>query len=159
MGADDVHVQDAMDQLSQRANGTTPWSALSAREYIPGPNPDERLDLIDTTGGVYSLHVNMQGTLVALGQGSGPVLKIATGPWGESASTVPTGIGPSAYPYRYTGQRQDPFVPSLYNYKVRSYIPGMARFLQPDPTGAKAGPNLYAYAEDDPITTLTQAGI
>ncbi len=68
-----------------------------------------------------------------------------------------TGTGAAAYPYRYTGQRLDTFA-NLYDYKARSYIPGMGRFLQPDPKGAAAGPNLYAYVHNDPVNKADPSG-
>jgi uncharacterized protein RhaS with RHS repeats len=34
-----------------------------------------------------------------------------------------------------------------------------ARFLQPDPLGYTAGPNLYAYVGDDPLNSVDPSGL
>ena len=39
---------------------------------------------------------------------------------------------------------------------ARSYSPTLGRFLQPDPIAAEG--NLYAYAEDSPITKADPSG-
>jgi RHS repeat-associated protein len=100
----------------------------------------------------------MIGTLVALSQSGNPVLKLATGPWGESTAAVSAATGATAYPYRYTGQRQDVFA-NLYDYKARSYMPATGRFTQTDPSGTADNINLYAYASDDPINGSDPTGL
>ncbi len=158
MSGDGVHDQDVADSLYQRPNGATPWTSLGSRSYVPGPDPDERLAFIDADGTIRVAHINMIGTLVALSQSGNPVLKLATGPWGESTAAVSAATGATAYPYRYTGQRQDVFA-NLYDYKARSYMPATGRFTQTDPSGTADNVNLYAYASDDPINGTDSTGL
>ncbi len=41
----------------------------------------------------------------------------------------------------------------------RYYAPELGRYLQPDPLGLAAGPNLYAYVENNPLSSIDPSGL
>ncbi len=45
-----------------------------------------------------------------------------------------------------------------YDYSQRQYIPSLGRFAQPDPTGFRDGPNLYAYVGNNPLSGRDASG-
>ena len=59
--------------------------------------------------------------------------------------------------FQYTGQAR--MAPGLYNYRARAYAPALGRFLQPDPIGYAAGPNIYGYVSGDPINLVDPFGL
>jgi RHS repeat-associated protein len=68
---------------------------------------------------------------------------------------VPAGQDQVGFGGKY-GYYQDPT--GLYLLGCRYYDPTNARFLTRDPTGYQAGPNLYAYCGDNPITRSDPEG-
>jgi len=53
-------------------------------------------------------------------------------------------------PWRYRGKRVDKEIDLIY-FGYRYYDPQLGRWITPDPLGAIDGPNLYAYAQNNPI--------
>jgi RHS repeat-associated protein len=70
-------------------------------------------------------------------------------------TAVPAGQDQIGFGGKY-GYYQDPT--GLYLLGCRYYDPINARFLTRDPTGYQAGPNMYAYCEDNPITRSDPEG-
>jgi RHS repeat-associated protein len=62
---------------------------------------------------------------------------------------------PVAQPYRFAGNYQDPT--GLYHLKARYYDANIGRFTQPDPSGQKQNP--YLYAEGDPVNRIDPNGL
>ncbi len=60
-------------------------------------------------------------------------------------------------PYQFTGREREGG--DLYYYRARYYDPRLGRFIQPDPLGLLAGPNPYAYAENNPVNFLDPSGL
>ncbi len=61
-------------------------------------------------------------------------------------------------PYTYGGKRL--LLPlDLYDSRARQYSPSLGRFLQRDPNGMADGPNLYAYAGNNPATFIDPLGL
>jgi RHS repeat-associated protein len=70
--------------------------------------------------------------------------------------TVP--LGPdSGNSLQYTGRENDGT--GLYYYRARYYGAVLKRFISEDPVGIEAGPNSYAFVEDDPISLVDPDGL
>ena len=78
-----------------------------------------------------------------LGEGSGEPL-LEYGPFGESAPPFP---GPG---FGFASKCYEP-LSGLYFNRARFYDPTSGRFTQPDPKGLVDGPNLYAFARNNPM--------
>ena len=59
--------------------------------------------------------------------------------------------------YRYTGKERDS-ESGLYYHGARYYAPWLARWISADPGGLVDGPNLYQYAENNPIVHSDSTG-
>ncbi len=60
--------------------------------------------------------------------------------------------------FRYTGREASDNT-GLYYYRARYYSPSQSRFIQEDPLGLAAGPNVYAYVNNDPIDLIDPLGL
>ncbi len=61
-------------------------------------------------------------------------------------------------PWRYRGKRVDKEIGLIY-FGYRYYDPEIGRWTSPDPLGSIDGPNLYAYARNNPITYIDAFGL
>jgi RHS repeat-associated protein len=59
--------------------------------------------------------------------------------------------------YRYSGKERDDTT-GLYYYGARYYVPWLGRWLNPDPSGASDGLNLYMFVGDNPVSKLDPDG-
>lgn len=91
------------------------------------------------------------GSVIGVSDASGVVTPYAYGPYGEPQSWAGSR-------FRYTGQMAIPEA-QLYHYRARAYDPVMGRFLQTDPIGYEAGPNVYAYVGGDPVNATDPSGL
>jgi RHS repeat-associated protein len=79
--------------------------------------------------------------------------------FGEVApNTAPSGGSPFILNLRYPGQYAD--AESGLNYNIhRYYDPSVGRYIQADPMGLRAGPNLYAYVRNNPYVLYDPYGL
>lgn len=61
-------------------------------------------------------------------------------------------------PWRFSSKRLDE-ESGLINFGRRFYDPATARWISPDPLGFEAGPNLYAYVYNNPISRIDLYGL
>jgi RHS repeat-associated protein len=107
---------------------------------------DEVFTRTDSSGSFTPLK-DALGSTIALVDSSGIVQ--TTYSYDPFGGTSVSGSG-NANEFQYTGRENDGG--GLYYYRARYYSPLLGRFINEDPLGfAGSGPNLYAYAEDDPI--------
>jgi RHS repeat-associated protein len=71
--------------------------------------------------------------------------------FGEEQNTHPN-------PWRFSSKRTDDDTHLVY-FGRRYYIPSHGRWLTPDPLGFDAGPNLYAYVSNSPLTHVDPYGL
>jgi len=95
-------------------------------------------------------HCNHLGTPLALIDAQQPriVWHAELNPWGNRLEEFnPEGI---AQHIRMQGQHHDEETGLFYN-RYRYYVPHAGRYLTQDPVGLGGGPNLYSYAEGNPL--------
>jgi RHS repeat-associated protein len=79
-------------------------------------------------------------------------------PYGTSAYRAGTSAAEvSLKRYRYTGKERDEET-GLYYHGARYYAPWLGRWTAADPIGLQAGPNLYRYCSDNPMTFVDPNG-
>ena len=114
----------------------------------PGPTPDPA-----PPEALYFYHTDHLGTPIAMTDEDGNIPWRAEylpfgGVWSLSVSTVPNHLG--QYFDGETGLHQNVH---------RDYRPRDGRYMEPDPAGLNAGPNLCVYAGGDPIGTIDPSGL
>ncbi len=131
------------------------------RRYMWGPGIDE--PVLEDEGGALAcgapgapttlvLHADHQGSVIALADCWGNRTNVNT--YDEYGIPGSGNLGR----FQYTGQAWIPEL-GMYYYKARIYSPTLGRFLQTDPIGYSAGPNLYMYVNDDPIDNTDPTGL
>jgi RHS repeat-associated protein len=145
-----LYVTDADNREVLEYDGS---SGALERWYAFGRGPDAVLGQMNIAPDTRETMIpDIQGSIIGtLDSGSGALAKSGYQSFGENP-TLTSGT------FRYTARRFDPETagstsqPSgLYYYRARMYSPTWGRFLQPDPIGYAAGPNLYAYVGNDPL--------
>lgn len=121
------------------------------RRHVPGLGLD---DVIATVEGADRrwLVGDERGSVVALTNSSAALANRNT--YDEYGQPGPTNAGR----FQYTGQVWLPEA-RVYHYRARAYAPDLGRFLQADPIGYAAGPNLYAYVGADPVNLADPLGL
>ena len=135
-------LSDGTHTLGERADGE--WIT----RYVHGEQVDDLL-LAQRDEGSYAYHTDLVRSVTSI---SGPEGDVAArydyGPFGETVSAE--GTASAWNPWRYTSRGFDADT-GLYDYRARSYDPGLGRFTSTDPSGRLGGVNLYAYAANDPV--------
>jgi len=104
-------------------------------------------------------HYDHLGSTIALSEGSGVVLtRLTYSAYGTL--TKSSGEINNLPPFLWNGAfgvRSDPG--GLQFMRARYYHPLLGRFLSEDPLGLAAGPNVYAYADGNPVTSNDPNGL
>lgn len=155
-GEPTYYLLDGDEEIAEyRADG------VLLRRYLMGPNIDDRIAHVEVgtlpTPVKTFYHVNHQGSVIATTSADGSAVEVlAYDEYGNLTSQPPAQT--TGEVFRYTGRRFDA-ESSLYYYRARYYAPEVGRFLQADPVGYRAGPNLYEYAGSDPLNKNDPSGL
>ncbi|HKV23081.1 MAG TPA: RHS repeat-associated core domain-containing protein [Candidatus Acidoferrum sp.] len=130
-----------------------PHAKSSGKFNVP-PGLDEFFQRTDSSG-PRSFLSDALGSTLALADSTGSLQTSYTfEPFGN---TTVSGA-PSANSFAFTSRELDPS--GLYFLRARYYSPSFQRFISEDPIGlAGGGPNLYAYAGDDPVDFIDPLGL
>lgn len=117
--------------------------------HIPGPGLDMPVASLFAGGLRYQQLADERGSVIGLTNASGGLAGVNR--YDEY------GVASAGDRFQYTGQAY--LAPGLYHYRARAYAPQLGRFLQTDPIGYQAGPNIYAYVGGDPINLTDPSGL
>jgi RHS repeat-associated protein len=130
-------------------------SGVARADYIYlGGRPIATLN--NPTSAIYFLHDDLLGTpQLATDAGQNIQWRASYGPFGQTSSVSGTVTQNLRLPGQYfdleTGWNHNGF---------RDYMPGLGRYIEPDPLGRLgSGNNLYAYAGDNPISQSDPTGL
>ncbi len=122
-------------------------SGVMTTRHVPGPGLDQPVATYFGSTRVQQI-ADERGSVVGVADAGGSV---AINRYDEY------GVPDAANRFQYTGQAW--MAPGLYNYRARAYAPQLGRFLQADPIGYAAGPNVYAYVGGDPVNWTDPLGL
>ena len=116
-------------------------------------------DLAANTYKGYHYHCDGLGSTAFLSGGAGTLLESYTyDPNGTPTLHTVSG-GPYNTQFLFTGQQWYPTL-GFYDLRNRAYLPGIGRFLQPDPIGFSGDPaNLYRYCANNPAKWSDPSGL
>lgn len=109
---------------------------------------------VELDGECYAPIHDLRGNVVALIGACGIIAEtIQYGAFGEAESSSSI-----RSPWRFSSKRLDNAT-GLTCFGRRYYDSALGRWLTPDPIGYKAGPNLYAYVHNSPLTHIDLYGL
>jgi RHS repeat-associated protein len=106
---------------------------------------------LELHGKIYIPIHDLHGNIAAIANLDGSLENYSYTAFGEEEN-------PNLSPWRFSSKRIDPETSFVY-FGRRFYIPELGRFLTPDPLGFEAGPNLYAYVSNSPLTHFDPYGL
>jgi RHS repeat-associated protein len=142
------YLYDGWDVVQEQQSGSPSANLLT------GLGTDERLSR--TAGGTTSTYLtDLLGSTMGLASGSPAAVATSYGYDAGGNSTV-TGTS-NTNSYQFAGRENDGT--GLVAMRNRYYNPAWGRFVSEDPIGLQGGPNLYAYAGNNPINFTDPRGL
>jgi RHS repeat-associated protein len=146
-GSTRAFLYDGINAVQEQVGGVPSANALFALAV------DELLARTDAAG-TRTVFGDALGSTIALVNGSGALATRYTyDPFGAASQSGEA----SANPALFTGREADDS--GLFYYRARYYDPRAQRFISEDPLGLLAGPNLYAYVENNPVSFTDPMGL
>ncbi|TCJ15239.1 RHS repeat protein [Parasulfuritortus cantonensis] len=159
-------------RVSKTASGTTTLFAYDEANHLVGEysgNGALRREIlwlgdiplaVVTASGTYYVHTDHLDTPRQIDDTSGqPVWVWNSPPFGTAPPNEnPSGLGAFTFNLRFPGQYFDAETGINYNY-YRDYDPSTGRYIEADPIGLEGGLNLYAYANQNPLTYVDPNGL
>ncbi|MDP3080875.1 MAG: RHS repeat-associated core domain-containing protein [Brevundimonas sp.] len=130
-------------QLVGEYNG----SGVLQTRHVPGPGLDQPVATWFGSARIQQI-ADERGSVVGTADASGSV---------NINRYDEYGVPSAGNRFQYTGQAW--MAPGIYNYRARAYAPQLGRFLQTDPIGYAAGPNVYGYVRGDPVNRVDPFGL
>jgi len=143
-----TYLYDGLNPLGQAITGAN--ARIVA--LFNGLGLDERYAQTDTLQGAASYLTDVQGSTTAITQNAALTSTYSYPAFGSNATSA------YATSFLYTGREEDG-ASGLYYMRGRYYDPAQARFVSEDPSGLAAGPNIYAYANNDPLDLIDPLGL
>lgn len=135
----------AEDILRETTGGTTTY-------YVHGPGIDEPLAK-EVSGTSTYYHADGLGSILKMTNATGSVThEYRYGAYGRIEA------GSAQGGFSFTGREWDPEF-GWYYFRARYYDPTDGRFQGEDPLWLIAGPNLYAYVSNNPVTRVDPLGM
>jgi len=132
----------------QELSGSTPTANLISGSI------DEIFTRADSTGSFTQLKDALGSTIALVDSASVIQTAYSYDPFGNTTMTG----GTNGSVFQYTGRENEGN--GLYFYRNRYYSPLLGRFISRDPLGfAGSGPNLYAYANNNPVNLVDPYGL
>jgi len=165
VGASDGNASYAYDAFGRRISKTV--SGATTTYVNDGKNPALVNDAFMLAGfglDEYYAQVSSAGTTGLLSDAIGSILAETDGAGAVTAgySYAPYGVasqsGTGVTPFQFSGREIDGAT-GLYFLRARYYAPALGRFISQGPMGFIGGPNLYAYADDDPVANVDPLGL
>lgn len=150
-GTTTAYVYDVAGNLLAEAEGAN----TITRCYIYG---NALLATITRSNELFSYHYDSVGSTIALtDRNQNIVNQYSYDPYGNIQGSVESVVQPFKYAGRYGVVAEQGGIGYM---KARYYYSQSGRFLSEDPLGSTAdGPNLYAYARDNPISRIDPTGL
>ena len=144
------YLYDLAGHMIGEANDSTGSTTL---EYIFMEG--KLLAQVDSSGNIYYSHDNQVGAPQKITNSSMTIVwDYETEPFGETYAT-PTNTDPTNH--RFPGQYAD--AEDLLSYNMnRDYDTTLGRYIEADPLGLKAGPNVFGYAGQNPAEFVDPTG-
>ena len=136
----------------QRLTASIAGGTLTTYEY----DAAGRLIGLDRGGTQYYVVTDEDGSPLAVVDATGTIVKTITyDAYGEVLSDSAPSFD---LPIGFDGGLSDPLT-DLVHFGARDYDPASGRFTERDPTLYDGGPNLYAFASDDPVDNVDPTGL
>lgn len=113
---------------------------------------DELFTRTDSSGAFTALQDALGSTIALVDSGGNVQTTYTYDPFGNTTMAGAVNFNPS----QYSGRENEGN--GLYFYRARYYSPALQRFISEDPIGVKGGINLYAYADNSPVTLRDPSG-
>lgn len=140
--------------LYDGANAAQELSGTTVTASLLSGSVDEVFTRADSTGSVTSLKDALGSTIALVDSASVIQTAYSYDPFGNTTITGDT----NGSVFQYTGRENEGN--GLYFYRNRYYSPLLGRFISQDPLGfAGSGPNLYAYANNNPVNLVDPYGL